>query len=642
MNLFEDLSRIYDLNESLAGVVTEKNKVLLPLYHAAQNAQITLTINMDGKFVSAVVNAPEDEFTVIPATLDSSNRSSNNAPHPCGDRIDYLTGNMDEFFDEIKADEKKAERNKSRHALYMENLREWAESPYATLKIQAIYEYAMSETLLSDLYRSHIFPNEAGEKLSSKMKLNKISIDTCAIRFRVEYEGADEDYIAETWLDKEMFRSWVEFYSNKVLETFPKDYCYVTGEYVPITNKHSNGIRTNSDFARLISSNENGMIVFTGDKFHDASEAMTIGYETSLKAHNALRWLISLQGRRNGSNILLAWDDDGRPLYVPYELDTPSSYGYADAPVEDKVLFTKDEYWELLERKADEYTDTDTDGKIHFLELDSSNKGDLKGRIAIVDYQVYYARDYYENVLSWHKKYFWYINKGKNNRYTGCPSLYEIINAAYGIEGNNELSVLSKAVFLKNYNRLVKCVVLGYPFPEDIVKQLVYHASTPLKYPKSRMRIWSMACAAINGKEQMNIMLDKECKDRDYLFGRALAAANYVERLTFTESDKGRETNAIRFMADYVNRPATTWGLLFQKLQPYFKKLNRSNPFIGDYYRREINAIISMIEPDDFTDSRLGNKYLLGFSSQSTDLTTKKNKNTKESTSTGGNDNEKE
>ena len=42
------------------------------------------------------VNAPEEEFTVIPTTLDSSCRAKTNAPHGCGDRVDYLAGNLDE------------------------------------------------------------------------------------------------------------------------------------------------------------------------------------------------------------------------------------------------------------------------------------------------------------------------------------------------------------------------------------------------------------------------------------------------------------------------------------------------------------------------------------------------------------------
>lgn len=618
MNLLKDLEYIYDMNEELAGIVGKKNVVLFPLYHAAQNTQITVTINMAGEFLKAVVNAPEEEFTVIPTTLDSSCRSRNNAPHVCGDRIDYLFGNMKEFFPEIAVDEKKQARNEKRYEIYMKQLCDWAESPYATPKVQAIYEYEAKNEILNDLLKSHVFPNQEGESLTSKMKINKISIDTCAVRFRVECENAASDYIAETWLDKEMFRSWIEYYSDVVLKTFRKDYCYVTGEYLPITTKHSNGIRTNSDVAKLISSNENGMIVYTGQKFSDATDAVVIGYETSLKAHNALRWLISLQGRRSGENIVVAWNDVGSPVRVSYEADTPTTYGYSAYSEEEKIFDSREEYFEFLDEKAAEYENENR--KIHFLELDSSFKGDLKGRISVLDYQVYSAKEYYENVLSWHKKYFWNIFKGKENRFTGSPSIYDFIMAAYGTESKTGLSISSKALFTKHYNRMVKCIVFGYPIPDDIIMQLVYHASTPIKYPLSKSKIWTVACAAINGKENMDVMLNKSCADRSYLFGRLLAVANYAERLTFTENDKGRETNAIRFMSDFVNAPATTWELIFQKLQPYLKKLNRNNAFVGEIYRKEIEEIVTMIAEEDFTDARLGNKYLLGFSAQSAAL----------------------
>lgn len=641
MNLLKDLEHIYNMNEESAGIVGEKNVVLFPLYHAAQNTQITVTINMAGEFLKAVVNPPEEEFTVIPTTLDSSCRCSNNAPHGCGDRVDYLSGNMKDFFEEIAADAKKQERNEKRYEVYMKQLCDWAESPYATPKVQAIYEYEAKNELLSDLLRSQVFPNHQGESLTSKMKINKISIDTCAVRFRVEYENAEPDYIPETWLDKEMFRSWSEYYSDVVSKTFQKDYCYVTGEYIPITTKHSNGIRANSDFAKLISSNENGMIVYTGDKFKDATDAVVIGYETSLKAHNALRWLISLQGRRSGENILVAWDDNGNPVLVPYEVDTPTAFGYSDNPEEEKLFDTKEQYFEFLERHYDSLNEKidfgNGNGKIHFLELDSSFKGDLKGRISVLDYQVYSIKEYYENVFSWHKKYFWNIFKGKENKFTGSPSIYDFIMAAYGTESKMGLSVSSKSLFTRHYNRIVKCIVFGYPLPDDIVMQLVYHASSPMKYPLSKSKIGTIACAAINGKENMDIMLNKSCVDRDYLFGRLLAVANYAERLTFTETDKGRETNAIRFMSDFVNAPATTWGLIFQKLQPYLKKLNRNNAFVGEIYRREIDEIASMIAEEDFTDNRLGNKYLLGFSAQSTALRTRRVKK-EEAKDNGGNE----
>ena len=60
-----------------------------------------------------------------------------------------------------------------------------------------------------------------------------------------------------------------------------------------------------------------------------------------------------------------------RQVYVPYEMDTPTTYGYVELPVEEKLFSTSEEYMEFLEQKAKEYEEEN--GEIHFLELDSSN-----------------------------------------------------------------------------------------------------------------------------------------------------------------------------------------------------------------------------------------------------------------------------
>lgn len=616
MNLFGDLVAVYDANVGSAGIVGERNAVLFPLYHVGQNTQITVTIDMEGNFLRASVNAEEDEFTVIPATLDSSCRSSNTAPHPCGDRIDYLCGNMKKYYPEIASDISKQSKNENRYATYMAQLANWSESPYATPKIQAIYDYESKNCLVDDLVKSGILVDK-GEGLNSKMKVNKTSIDTCAIRFAVEANDADEEYIAETWLDPQMYQSWIEYYRDLVDRTFPKDYCYVTGEYVPITTKHSNGIRANSDFAKLISSNENGMIVYSADRFKGAEQAVTIGYEASLKIHNALRWLVSLQGKRNEENIVVAWNDNGSPVYIPYDADTPHTYQYADAPDEEKVFESKADYYANLEEKAKALSEQS--GNIHFLELDSSFKGALKGRLSVLNYQVYPVHEYFKNVFNWHEKYFWNM-KG----FTGCPSVYDFVLAAYGIGGSDWLKIPSQRLYTMYRNRIVQSIVMGKEMPENVIRKLMEHASMPTKYPKSKAYIWSIACAAINGKEGMDLMLDKNCTDRDYLFGRLLAMANHVERLTFVEGDAGRETNAIRYMADFVNKPATNWNHINRKIQPYLKKLNRRKPFLGEHFRREMDNILVEFTMDGFSDEPLGNKYLLGFSAQSAAMWKKK------------------
>ena len=92
------------------------------------------------------------------------------------------------------------------------------------------------------------------------------------------------------------------------MEHGKRDVCYATGEYTVCTSKHANGIRGSSDWAKLISSNENGNIVFSRDWFREETDAVDIGLVTSYKAHCALSWMIRRQGRVFGSNIRVCWD----------------------------------------------------------------------------------------------------------------------------------------------------------------------------------------------------------------------------------------------------------------------------------------------------------------------------------------------
>ena len=63
------------------------------------------------------------------------------------------------------------------------------------------------------------------------------------VRFRVMDQEAEEGYAAETWKNRELFQSWISYYTAFVMEQGKKDICYATGEYTVCTGKHTNGIR---------------------------------------------------------------------------------------------------------------------------------------------------------------------------------------------------------------------------------------------------------------------------------------------------------------------------------------------------------------------------------------------------------------
>jgi CRISPR-associated protein Csd1 len=111
-------------------------------------------------------------------------------------------------------------------------------------------------------------------------------------------------------------------------------------------------------------------------------------------------------------------------------------------------------------------------------------------------------------------------------------------------------------------------------------------------------------------KGEKNYMkLDIENRERSYLFGRLLAVFEKVERSTY-DKEEGRDTNAIRLWAAYVNHPMQTWKILEDALNPYFQKLR---PGSREYYRRIISDITEMLLDEDtkVLNQGLKENYLL-------------------------------
>ena len=104
--------------------------------------------------------------------------------------------------------------------------------------------------------------------------------------------------------------------------------------------------------------------------------------------------------------------------------------------------------------------------------------------------------------------------------------------------------------------------------------------------------------------------LDKNCSDRSYLFGRLLAVAEAVENSTYTNEDR-RETNALRMQKAFALRPMTTWRLLEEKLEPYYKQLK---PGLQHYYRKMTQEIVDKLSVSDSgLNQKLDDIYLLGY-----------------------------
>ena len=124
-NLFAELLELYDRNEQIAGLYPKDGgQVLLPVYHAAMSADVTVCIDADGKFLGAkqVDKTDGSAYTVIPVTETSHCRSSGISPHGLCDGLKYLAGDYGEAADDPEAP--------AYHRAYMQNLKDWIDSPY--------------------------------------------------------------------------------------------------------------------------------------------------------------------------------------------------------------------------------------------------------------------------------------------------------------------------------------------------------------------------------------------------------------------------------------------------------------------------------------------------------------------------------
>lgn len=107
--------------------------------------------------------------------------------------------------------------------------------------------------------------------------------------------------------------------------------------------------------------------------------------------------------------------------------------------------------------------------------------------------------------------------------------------------------------------------------------------------------------------------LDPNRKTRDYLYGRLLALAEGLEAWSLAETKEKRDTNAMRLMQRFAERPNTTWRTIELALGPYKARLGGKS----NYYQRMIDDVMAKFEDDEFLlDKRLSGEFLLGYHCQ--------------------------
>lgn len=607
MGLLQRALETYETYKDRAGITYAGEKSpLLPVFHILQKAQIEVILSGEGAFVDAFIVPKEADKTIIPVTEESAGRSGAKiAPHPLEDQLQYVSPNVPK-----------------RYEPYLAGLTNWAESPYSHPKVCAVLRYVKGETILSDLRHTGILELDEETGQLKDGKINGVEYEKCLIRWRVLLD--DDENPPECWMDPSLFQSYVEYYGDQ-MKNGVLELCLLSGEMEKASFNHPKGTLANCYGAKLISANDDRGFTYRG-RFIKAADAGTVGYTATQKAHAALRWVAANQGVAYGGRTFFCWSPTSQKQpnrdFLGMQTSAPDPVQY-----QDELKKTLDGFRMALK----------DDDDVVVAALDAATTG----RLSITYYNELKASDLMDRLNNWFNSCCFI--KGYTGSWIASPSAYQLVSCAFGTERSGRIEADDK-ILREQAQRVFHCIVDQQPLPSDLVRALACRASLPSAYDNSpgkktenHERVLFAACAAIRkyhndrkGTEEWTMNLDKQNRDRSYLFGRLLAVAEKAERATYDRNET-RETNAIRMQTVFSERPLYAWRILEGALNPYYQKMK---PSYRAFYKNLISEIMELMPSNDPTvlGKRLDDVYLLGYYAQRAELNHSSSKDEKTET----------
>jgi CRISPR-associated protein Csd1 len=634
------MAKLYETYEEAMTLDLPNKQQLMPISHTLQNAHINVVISGDGNFIRAQVL--EKTQVVLPATEKSAGRSSGISPHSLADKIQYVAGDYSDF----------GGLKKSGYNEYKALLTDWCESAFVHPAAQAVLQYVSKATMVADLIKHNILyaqnntlltkwlSDEEQPKLFRVLPKDKSLLEqgSALVCWSVEISG---DAQRNTWLDKTLQQSWINF---DTLNSGQPSLCLVTGKQAVAAVNHPAKIRHSGDKAKLISSNDTSGFTFRG-KFLTSQQASNISFDVTQKAHNALRWLVSRQGFRNGNQAFVSWAISGQDIPDPMKDPWAMFSHNADyiEPKKDNSVDIGQSYANRLTSVMARYL---SEGKlkphddIAIIGIDSATPG----RMGVIYYRKTIAKEFLATITQWHLDFAWPQRHKKEVTQTNkkainntiwplcAPAPKKIIKAVYG---ENVTDSLKKNII----ERLMPCIIEGKPLPIDMVNYAIKRATNRVAYKRDESWLWEqnlgIACALykgyckrtnkLNERKDYDMALEEGNRSRDYLYGRLLAVAENIESYAlYKVGEKGR-TTAERMMQRFADRPCSTWRNLELSLQSYMYRLQNSSGGFIQIRKDLLDEILGLFHDEDFTsEKKLSGEFLLGFHCQRLVLNAKK------------------
>ena len=495
--------------------------------------------------------------------------------------------------------------NEKKFKLYTEQLTNWAKSEHTHPKLTPVLRYVKGGTILSDLLRCGLVKvNEKGEPENEKM----------LVRWRVLGEEPEA-----CWLDGSLFDAFTEYYLST--QNGPAGLCMVTGVEAAAAGQHPKGIVAINGNAKLISANDSSGFTYRG-RFTEESQALTVSYEASQKAHNALRWLVDNQGVRAifGGRTFLCWNPQGKKVILPHLPFMPPP----------KPIFKPSDYRDELQKALNgQKAELNLTDGVVLAAFDAATTG----RLSVTYYNELMGHDFLQRLHDWDVSCCW------PHRCWGIcsPKLSQIVHYAYGtqrMEKGHVKMVAEERILVQQMQRLISCRVDKAPIDVDILKSLVERASNLDIYkthedPKEDIRenLLFITCAVIRKfrmnrfKEEWEMSLEPCKMDRSYQFGRLMAVFEQIERaVSYKTGQEHRTSYTIRYQKAFCNKPFTATENIHTHLRDaYLPRLSMGRQV---YYQNLIGEIMEILSRFSAVElnAKLSETYLLGYYLQRSEM----------------------
>jgi len=634
LNIFTALYQTY-LSCEESGLVDNFNDlnnsaVLLPIFHTNKRSNngkdiIEITLNEEGDFLRANY-LEKNEIIIFPITEASVARANDKAPHPLSDELSYITT----AFSQEKSD------------AYMENLGKWVHfngEGHENVILNSIWTYLKKDTLLDDiidyLYPRSVYKVDANKIVVSVDDKNITLSSKDFITFCIETKAKRNRKVSK---DKELHKNFISFVES-TLDKLPKELCDISGLQTYCTKKHR-GLMGN---AKLISVS-NHIETYYG-RFEDGSSVTKVGYITSQKIHNMLKYLLentSTSHTLDASSKVITWPSVD---LQDYDYDFMNEQTFSETEDEnDLVSFLDDDMEEysikskkaqvindhirgkMLSTHATTYQDFDN-LRFYVLIIDKVSNG----RISVKYFREIFMGDLTNRISNWYATTNWQYGYGKYLK-VKTPSLSQIANVTYGHfnKDSKRIEMYDDALRKKTVERLLPSIVDGKKIPMDIVNKTMNNLSKRIAYKEGWDTLLNTACSVLKKykwdykREEVTSKLDEMNNSRDYLYGRLLAVIELIET-TATSSDK--ITNAEKLWATYMQSPQKTYGILIKRIRPYLDRLKKNNKYYY-YYDTLLSELTNAINDLDLSNgqqnSRLNEDFIFGYYAQKKQTYTKK------------------